>query len=199
MSEGWRVQRNHARRRAQFLRDWRNPLPALVQTGPDENVFRSDGRQGETRGNAGLVRTVHTVRSFPSKTLLRAEHAERVASPTIAEGDVSHMDTLNGLDCVDRLDGGSICAGFLGPVAPPPHEPFGPQLRPWTDDRGWIADIVRAAPGDERMAVLFWWVIAAGGWIEGTTAKLPILPGRMARVRAAPHAEAAPDRSLRNQ
>ena len=31
------------------------------------------------------------------------------------------------------------------------------------------------------MAALFWWVISAGGWIEGTTAKLPALPAGLAR------------------
>ena len=41
---------------------------------------------------------------------------------------------------------------------------------------------MRAAPGDPKMATLFWWVIAAGGWIEGTTALLPKLPACMAKL-----------------
>ena len=52
----------------------------------------------------------------------------------------------------------------------------------WTDDRGWIADIVRAEPGDPKLAVLFAWVLAAGGWISGMTAELPALPRRLARL-----------------
>ena len=36
-------------------------------------------------------------------------------------------------------------------------------------------------PGDPKLAMLFWWVIAAGGWIEGTTALLPPLPAGLAR------------------
>ena len=53
-------------------------------------------------------------------------------------------------------------------------------LRPWTDDRGWISDIVQAATPDAKLATLFSWVIAAGGWISGTTALLPPLPHRLA-------------------
>ena len=54
--------------------------------------------------------------------------------------------------------------------------------RSWTDDRAWIADVVRAEPGDPRLALLFSWVIAAGGWISGTTAELPVLPAGLARL-----------------
>ena len=56
------------------------------------------------------------------------------------------------------------------------------ETRLWTDDRGWIAEILRAEPGEAKLSVLFWWVISAGGWIEGTTAKLPPLPACMASV-----------------
>ena len=62
-------------------------------------------------------------------------------------------------------------------LTPPPAP-----LRPWHDDRGWIAEIVAAEPGDPKLAALFWWVIAAGGWIEGWTAKLPALPSGLARI-----------------
>jgi hypothetical protein len=55
-------------------------------------------------------------------------------------------------------------------------------LRTWTDDRGWIADIGRAEPGDPKLALLFEWVVAAGGWIAGGTAELPALPAGLARV-----------------
>jgi hypothetical protein len=71
----------------------------------------------------------------------------------------------------------SAGAGLLGQgTAPSPCPPC-----PWTDDRGWIGEFVRAEPGDSKLAILFRWVIAAGGWIEGTTAKLPALPAGMAR------------------
>jgi hypothetical protein len=52
----------------------------------------------------------------------------------------------------------------------------------WTDDRAWIAEIVRATTTDEKLAMLFWWVLAAGGWIDGMTALLPALPRRYAAL-----------------
>ena len=52
----------------------------------------------------------------------------------------------------------------------------------WTDDRAWVAEIVRATTTDEKLAVLFWWVLAAGGWIDGMTALLPPLPHRLAAL-----------------
>ena len=52
----------------------------------------------------------------------------------------------------------------------------------WTDDRAWVAEIVRAATTDEKLATLFSWVLAADGWIEGTTALLPALPRRLAAL-----------------
>jgi len=68
---------------------------------------------------------------------------------------------------------------LLQAAADPPVEPVGTAAA-WTDDRAWIAEIVRAATTDEKLAALFSWVIAAGGWIEGTTALLPTLPHRLA-------------------
>ena len=56
----------------------------------------------------------------------------------------------------------------------------GTAIRPRTDDRAWITDIVRATTTDEKLATLFSWVLAAGGWIDGMTAELPPLPHRLA-------------------
>ena len=55
----------------------------------------------------------------------------------------------------------------------------------WTEDRAWIAEIVQAATPDAKLAVLFWWVLAAGGWIDGMTALLPPLPHRLAKLELA--------------
>lgn len=55
----------------------------------------------------------------------------------------------------------------------------------WTDDRAWVAEIVRATTTDKKLAVLFWWVLAAGGWIDGMTALLPPLPHRLAKLELA--------------
>jgi len=54
----------------------------------------------------------------------------------------------------------------------------------WTDDRAWIAEIVRHKDPhcDAVLALLFSWVLAAGGWINGMTAELPALPHRLAAV-----------------
>ena len=41
---------------------------------------------------------------------------------------------------------------------------------------------MRAERGDPRLALLFAWVIAAGGWISGMTAELPPLPACLARL-----------------
>jgi hypothetical protein len=52
----------------------------------------------------------------------------------------------------------------------------------WTDDRAWITEIVRHKDprSDPALALLFAWVLAAGGWIDGMTADLPTLPHRYA-------------------
>ena len=54
----------------------------------------------------------------------------------------------------------------------------------WTDDRAWIAEIVRHKDPycDAVLALLFAWVLAAGGWIDGMTADLPDLPHRLAAL-----------------
>ena len=54
----------------------------------------------------------------------------------------------------------------------------------WTDDRTWIAEIVRHKDprSDAVLALLFAWVLAAGGWIDGMTAALPALPHRYATL-----------------
>jgi hypothetical protein len=54
----------------------------------------------------------------------------------------------------------------------------------WADDRAWIAEIVRHKDprSDPALALLFWWVLAASGWIDGMTALLPQLPHRYATL-----------------
>ena len=42
-----------------------------------------------------------------------------------------------------------------------------------------------AATPDAKLAVLFGWVLAAGGWIDGMTALLPPLPHRLAKLELA--------------
>jgi hypothetical protein len=52
----------------------------------------------------------------------------------------------------------------------------------WTDDRSWISDVVRAVTTDEKLATMFSWVLAAGGWTDGSIALLPHLPHRLATL-----------------
>lgn len=54
----------------------------------------------------------------------------------------------------------------------------------WTDDRAWMAEVVRHKDPhcDAVLALLFAWVLAAGGWIDGMTAELPDLPHRYAAL-----------------
>jgi hypothetical protein len=54
--------------------------------------------------------------------------------------------------------------------------------RPWDDDRGWIYEIIHAETPDARLAILFSWVLSAGGWISGMVAELPPLRPSLAKL-----------------
>jgi hypothetical protein len=54
--------------------------------------------------------------------------------------------------------------------------------RPWDDDRAWIYEIIHAETPDARLAILFSWVLSAGGWISGMVAELPPLRPSLAKL-----------------
>ena len=178
MKAGWRVRRAHARRRERLLQDFTGfPVQAGPGAGPG-----SEGQKGQQ--TCGLVQVVRVDRA-PEPLQMETRTDARDAGGMAPEKDAQEVCSLHGLQkCLDHLDhpdqasSGAVssrsalasCGG-----------PCGPALRPWRDDRGWITDIIAAEPGDPKLAALFWWVIAAGGWIEGWTAKLPAMPASLAR------------------
>ena len=178
MKSGWRVRRAQGRRRERLLQDFTGFPECLVQAGATSGPGTT---QPETRGNAGLVQADRVDTVHASKSLMR-EQIQREASEDASVGGEASYGPLNNLDHLDHLDQVSNRAGSSGPGTSSLGRPPGPARRPWTDDRAWIAEIVRAEPGDPKMATLFWWVIAAGGWIEGTSALLPTLPTCMAKL-----------------
>jgi hypothetical protein len=124
MSGGWRVRRDHARRRAQFHRNWRNPFPGLVQASPSDGP--SEG-VAETPINTGYFQAVQAVQPFSSESP-QEENTQRDEAGARACECVAQTGVQNRLDRLDRLDSASNGAAFPGPGAPASLGPIGPRI-----------------------------------------------------------------------
>jgi hypothetical protein len=154
---------------------WLPPAQDGRSVGQDANADKLLKNKGGQDGQDGTVTKTaigENTGAHITDVSPRKEHRQK---PVPAHG--SHIRPVHPVHPVQASNG----AGF-GRTGHGDTEPsILSELRPWTDDRAWISEAMRAAPGDERMSVLFWWVVAAGGWIEGTTARLPALQAGIAR------------------
>ena len=154
------------------LRELSPPVTTTEAGGGDSSAG------GESQSLQGFGETVTTVPTVTTEFVARSKISTCGHERSAFDGSTSKTVGTGG-------DGGDSQEPRGFPLSPPPESPVGTvgtTAPAWTDDRGWIAEILRAEPGDAKLAVLFWWVISAGGWIEGTTAKLPPLPACMASV-----------------
>lgn len=146
-----------------------------------ETASRDTAPWGETQEPSGFHESVPTVptapterialpKIFPCGTAVSAESPSLSSKSVGAGRDGKDSQELRGFEApLPRGDG----VGTIGTPIPP---------RPWTEDRAWISEVAQAKTDDERLSVLFWWVLAAGGWISGSTALLPPLPHRLAAL-----------------
>ena len=179
MKSGWRTHRAQARRRDRILQetdfsfmDWPKSGPGGTTSGPGADIPKTQ----QIRGPVQVVNVDKALRLPAGENEGEGERERGVRSACVSPscGLSKHLDHL------DHLDQASNSAGFPGPSPAHSLGPPGQVYHSWTDDRAWIGDIVRGTTTDVKLATLFSWVIAAGGWISGTTALLPPLPHRLA-------------------
>ena len=143
---------------------WTGQASTLDRTHMSGNPLKSKaGQDGQDKRGTKTATSENTKRA---RTQMSSDAGERRAQKPCSCTRTSISRPVHPVHPVPASNGAGSSLDRAQRCAAPPVLS---ELRPWTDDRGWIAEIVRAAPGDPKLAALFWWVIAAGGWIEGTT------------------------------